>query len=178
MSAWRIAVDSGPDLLTLSKFKAQTLAHITDPKAKRRVLLELKNVDFEKSIESVREQIRNLRHSRYGHLRTTLPVHLEVKDLGEIANKCLSLLNVLSFEVVLHALPPAYFHWPSDIDLILGTIVSRSDVLEMPEKDPAKWREISDTLTQYSRSLFNWCRRQHGLAEIGDNAADSRGGNV
>lgn len=173
LSVWRIAVDSGADLLTLSKFKAQTLVHITNPEAKKSVLRKLKRVDFEKSIESVQGQIRKLRHSRYGHLKPVLPILVEVRDLRAIAANCLRLLNALSFEVVLHALPPAYLEWPSDVDLILGAIVCHSGILDMPEKEPAKWKEVADALTKYSRSLLNWCRRQHGLAEIGDSTANA-----
>lgn len=67
MCAWRIAIDTDGDCLTVAQLKNSIVKNIIDPEALKCLKTQLKKVDFDKRTREVSRTIQEVRHTRYAH---------------------------------------------------------------------------------------------------------------
>ncbi|MEJ2745837.1 MAG: hypothetical protein P8123_09170, partial [bacterium] len=104
MCAWRIAVDSGKDCLTISRLKNAVLKHIVLPDMRKLLKKELQKTALSRKIGDIKSRIACLRHTLFAHFirflegpskPATLAVTLqELKVVRDEINECVSVLSL------------------------------------------------------------------------------------
>ena len=175
----RSATDQAGDLYTLPRFKNWVRDSIK-PEFKDALDIRLRNARFDKGVRNLLERARELRVHRIAHttrdfvsgsINLSRPNISELKELRDALN---SLLDALSFNVEHMMLPipydpnvshPAGSNHKTDIEEILDRIARDSYILNMPEKNPERWRYRRASLNGDKLKILNQYRRKFNLPE-------------
>lgn len=173
MSAWRIAVDADGDCLTAAQLKNAVLKNTVDDVAKRSLQIELKAVEFDKTLKDIKPKIRDLRHKLYGHFSRSgiastgasgaAVQRVSFTDLKTVRDRLNALLQVLALDTELMFLPLDYdpkVQHPSNTDTrpdivrLLDMIAENSQIIRIPGEQPrvvGAWQEANDNGARRTR---------------------------
>ncbi|MDQ3584765.1 MAG: hypothetical protein M3407_03230 [Acidobacteriota bacterium] len=175
----RLATDQAGDLFTLPRFKNRVRDWVKS-KFKDAFDVRLREARFEAGVKSLFEKARELRRHRIAHttqefisggVKLSRPNISELKELRDALN---SLLDALSFNVEHMMLPipydprvihPVESNHKTDIEKILDRIAKDSHILNMPEKNPERWRYRRSNLSEDKLKILNQYRRKFNLPE-------------
>lgn len=182
MCAWRIAVDSGSDLLTIRHVKNEVLRNIPDLQVRQELTRELKSLEFDKTLKDIQHVIREYRHRRLAHFRfdTTVPEGDKTnavprpfgQDLDKVSSAIGQMINTLGFEMeyafllsdydprVIH---PKHSNHQPDIEMLLDEEARSSKNLRLPESDPERWEILREKYSEAEMLIFNQYRLRFGL---------------
>ncbi|MCX5801290.1 MAG: hypothetical protein NTX17_07890 [Candidatus Eisenbacteria bacterium] len=180
MAIWRIAVDTGADVLTLRSFKNELMQNAQDG-AKLLIADRIKSVDFDNRVVTVERSVRQLRRDWLAHLIREvasvaqaegkgMPI-IPVDRLKLVRDAINDLITALSFDAgraftylpysenVIH---PIGTDPRSDIEKILDHLVESSPVFSMPEEQPDYWRHARKSFTEQELTRYNEYRTRLG----------------
>lgn len=187
MCAWRIAVDADGDCLTADQLRDAVLKNTVDDVAKRSLQVELKAVEFKKTLKAIKPKIRDLRHKLYGHFSrgviastgasgAAVP-RVSLTELKTVRDRLNALLRVLALDTELMFLPPEYdpkMQHPSntdprpDIEGLLDMIAENSQIIRYPEDNPELWehRGKLKIMEQDELDAISHYRHKLGLPKV------------
>lgn len=176
LCAWRIAIDSNGNILTIKRFKNEVLKHIQRDAIKKEVQKRLRTLNFEKKLKKIQDCITDYRHCRVAHYQPRQDIALpHVIVLAEVRDAVIELMRFLGFEehfefLVLEYNPavkhPAGTETRPDVERLLDDCALSSRLISMPEKDPVRWDHRRRRMTRKDIQLFNEYRAKFKLPVI------------
>jgi hypothetical protein len=179
LTVTRLATDQAGDLYTLPRFKNWVRDSIK-PEFKGALDIRLRTARFDEGVKSLLERARELRVNRIAHttrdfisgsIKLSRPTISELKELRDALN---TLLDALSFNVGHMMLPipydpnvlhPVGSNHETDIEEILDCIARDSHWLNMPEKNPERWRYRRANLNEDKLKILNQYRLKFNLPQ-------------
>jgi hypothetical protein len=175
----RLATDQGDDKYTLIRFKNR-VRELMKPEYANLFDERLRKSRFDKRTIAMLERAKRLRNERVGHtaqdvvLGISEGTRLSYSELRSLRDALNSLLAAISFNVDHLMLPvpydprvqhPAGSNHETDIEELLDFVAMKSPWLNLPEKNPNKWKYQRARLTEDQISQINHYRRKLGLPE-------------
>ncbi|MEJ2745133.1 MAG: hypothetical protein P8123_05530 [bacterium] len=177
MCAWRIAIDTDGDCLTISRLKNAILQHVKSVDDRRRLKEELKRIDVGHKIKDIKDRIQLLRHRLFAHhvqfsesaatqTKPSIP-GVTLDDLRAVRDEVNEYISVLGFNTEYSQLPMDYdpnVIRPKDLDTrpdivkILDDIAMRSPIVNMVENEPDYWSAFKNDLTKEQIDKINYYR--------------------
>jgi hypothetical protein len=179
---WRIAVDPGPEALSLRQFKNQVFKHIHVEDIRMQIAQSFKDNGLDDQLKTLEVKIPDIRHKFIAHLNRSLvadpaPRQLEqgkllLSDLVKYRDTVNSYFGAFCFGKARLLVPIEYYsgtqHPPgidsrSDIEQILDSIARQSGILNLPERDHEHWSAIRKAYPQDAIDTVNTYRSKFGL---------------
>jgi hypothetical protein len=169
----RLVIDQHKDFYTLRKFK-NIVKQMVKTEYRKSYSQYIKQSQFDSKTQSMLEKVTALRHNRIAHTTEALiqgdlsVSNINFEELESLCKSLNSFFDTLSFNVGNNFLPSIYDpnveyfsgrEQRPDIEELLDFIAKNSEILNMPENNPALWasRTLSvDDLKQLNdyRSKF------------------------
>lgn len=184
MIIYKILIDSGSDTLTLRSFKNEIIQHFEE-EFKPQFKIGLKAVKFGKIKSELEIKIRDLRNNYLAHFKREFNAQIppdslkkltiflpDIYDLTEKINTYFQLLCFgygyaeTYFAYSSNVIPPLGADPRSDIEIILDTIAEKSDILNMPEKQPWLWEIRKKSMSPKGIDILNHYRYKFGLNKV------------
>jgi len=186
LCAWRIAVDSDGDVLTLRSFKNELVQNVHDSVAKAELTAELKRIHFDLRLKAIATKITELRHRVFAHFQPSFLLvakgktpnqvpQITLSDLHKVRDAVNDLIQLLGFDTGYLFLPvdydPAVQH-PANVDprpdivRLLDGLAKASPIMHMPEGEPVVWPYRRELMSAPELAVYNEYRRRFGLAEV------------
>lgn len=176
----RLATDNAVDLHTLISFKNR-VRELVKPEYKQALDDRLRQARFDRETHALLERARQLRVSRIAHTRkgraseVAETPRIDFTGLKSLRDALNSLLDALSFNVEYRMLPipydpqvihPAGSDTRTDIEKILDSLARDSYFLNMPERNPERWRHRRGVTSEEKLRQLNYYRRKFNLPEV------------
>jgi hypothetical protein len=173
----RLATDQAGDLFTLLRFKNRVW-ELMKPEYRDAFEARLKEASFDIETKSMLAKARDLRNHRIGHTTRDFVAgnirvfRLNISQLRDLRDALNSLLNSLAFNVEYGMLPIPYDsrtlrqNEKTDIEEILDGIAKNSLFLNMPERQPGRWKYRQGRLIGDKLKSFNHYRRKFNMPEV------------
>jgi len=162
----KVATDQGSDTYTLSRLR-NMLLQMVKSEYQPEIQERLKDLRFDQKARELLEKARKLRNTRIAHfVHAASQEHMTLSEIKALRDELNTLLQGLSFEAEFIMLPHSYETQRSDVEWVLDSIAKGSDLLNMPEQDPACWQYRRQKLTDIELTQLNHYRKKFGLSEV------------
>jgi|GEM_PF-1103392 len=159
----------------LRQFKNKIREALKD-EHKELFLQRFKTVDFEKRTDALLKKAKTIRDNRIAHhtpnifrasfARTTQPVQLLFREITDLRDAINEYYEALTLGAECFMLPVTYRDNKSDIDEVLDSVAKNSDILNMPECNPERWKYQRQHITEVEIDHLNHYRKKFGLPGI------------
>jgi|GEM_PF-1861414 len=186
MIIWRIAVDGDKDNthgdhLTLGKLRAGIFQHLQNDDVKEKLQATLNKVNFDTRLSAMKKKIKNLRGNYLAHFNHELNTNINPQTLADSAISLADLKSVLDilrelFEALCFNVHRPLWHGGysdsdrqlrrTDIDNLLDSIAKNSALLNLPESNPAIWKNWIADASSNELEILNKYRRKFGLPVV------------
>lgn len=188
MTLWRTVIDNSyADGLTLQQlkndmFENQRIKTAADRQAFRKIL---KDIDFEKTLQNFRPTVEEIRHNYIGHFNLDKHLHPTTEDIAarklvfselvHLKDMTNLFFRALCFGHTKMVLPIAYDETVkhpvgsdsrTDIERILDSLAKQSVLLNLPEKQPLRWKHRRERLSEENMEVINRYRRKFGMPTV------------
>lgn len=162
----KVATDQGSDVYTLPRLR-NLLLQMVKLEHQPEIQARLAGLRFDQKTRELLEKARMLRDTRIAHfVHAASQEQLTLSEIKGLRDELNTLLQGLSFETEFIMLPSRYETQRSDVEWVLDSIAKGSDLLNMPEQDPARWQYRRQKLTGIELSQLNHYRKKFGLSEV------------
>lgn len=171
LRATRIESDSNSKSRTIKEFRKRAILNI---KAEYRAEFEKVSIEVcsDEKVSAVFKKARLLRDKCIAHLDRQQPswsenALLTLEEAKALRDAIQNQLDVLSIGVEYKFMPIAYevkgLNQNIDIDYFLDSVAYRSDIVNMPERDPIAWEYFRLSRDARTLSYIDQFRRKFGL---------------
>lgn len=173
----KLATDEGRDLHTLLKFKNWIFKQIKS-EYESDFRQKLREVKFDLGTKKIFDKAKDLRDYVFAHFNRDkleqIP-NLNLSELEKLRDKLNSLFDALSFSVEHMMLPFSYsdnvihpkgVDHRSDIEALLDSVAKNSDLLNMPERFPERWKYHKENYDEEAIEKINKYRKKFSLPEV------------
>jgi hypothetical protein len=163
----KVATDQGSDVYTLPRLR-NMLLRMVKPEHQPEIQARLGGLRFDQKTKELLEKARKLRDTHIAHFvhAASQEEHMTLSEIKALRDELNTLLQGLSFEAEFIMLPHSYETHRSDVEWVLDSIAKGSDLLNMPEQDPACWQYRRQKLTDIELTQLNHYRKKFGLSEV------------
>ncbi len=182
---FKLIFDTDSKSLTISKLKNKIISNLVDDSIKSEVIQNLKQIDFSKKNEELGRRINKIRNKFVAHIdrdwntivekESLNDIVLNFNELFELSESIDELFEILCFNEQRLTHYPEYApsskvkyqtRQETDIEEILLLLVKNSNLLNMPESQPAFWPIYKKTnLSLDDLELLNQYRNRFGLPD-------------
>jgi len=176
----RLATDNAADLHTLISFKNR-IRQLVKHEYKQSFDTRLRQARFDRETHALLESARQLRVNSIAHTRKNrVPegaesIRINFSELKALRDALNLLLDALSFNVENMVLPipynpkvlhPAGSDARTDVEKILDCLARDSYLLNMPERNPERWRHRRERLSDEAIRQVNSYRQKFNLPAV------------
>lgn len=169
--------DAKSDFHTLTYFKNELHLRFLKPKYRTAFLKHLKAIKFDKETTALLQKAKALRDGRLAHVKREYDAdstRLSLEEIRVLRDEVNELFDGLSFNEWSAKLPWNYYddnsvlgaRYPSDIEEILDSYARDSNLLNLPERQPAMWSLVQEELIDSDIDRLNDFRRKFGKSEV------------
>lgn len=184
MILWRL-VDPNDNTLTLRALRVNIREHLINGTYQEKFEELMSNVGFDNTLDEVHNNIKVLRHNRFGHFQRkwiiqNLPSlicdhELSYTKLKELGGKLSNIYKLLCFshgrELYLLQYSPNLQHGEgsdprTDIEIVIDLMIKNSPFVTQPEMQPVYWPYLRNVLQPEDIELMNEYRKRVGLEPV------------